>query len=510
MQAKTREVVVPKFYRPWPHQQNAWRRRASGLFQYDIKLWCRQAGKDTDDIQHANKMSWDNPGLQTAYVGLDNVWVNNNIFKKYIDGRTFWADYPEEYIDPKDTNKEVFFLNNPPDKAPSRVKYIGFLNDEAIIGSSYDRFYISEASLYKRNAFQYVEPIWDRKLKMGGKLFVGMNGTPRGTRNVLYDFLRTYTGCEDPADFPGAHMLPTGNCYVDLVKIQDIMVPDGTGGYRRLYTDEELEHLKDRYLRAYGNLNLYYQENECNFTVVNAGLVYQGIEALQNEGRFCKQNLDSSKPVYAAFDISSKDKMTDATAGVIFQFINGRMIIYDIYEARGKSFVECMAEISTKPYFHLIRFVALPWDSERSASSETPIEEARRMFPNINWHALSKERVDRGIDLVRRQMPNMIINSENCDYLLECFMNYEYKRLEKADDWAPRPNHNKYSHLMDAVRYAVMAINEMEYLQMNDVGGPRETADHYGGFYDETPTERPPIPITYGKPKRSNSGLYYY
>ena len=93
------------------------------------------------------------------------------------------------------------------------------------------------------------------------------------------------------------------------------------------YTDEELEHLKDRYLRAYGNLNLYYQENECNFTVVNAGLVYQGIEALQNEGRFCKQNLDSSKPVYAAFDISSKDKMTDATAGVIFQFINGRMII---------------------------------------------------------------------------------------------------------------------------------------------------------------------------------------
>lgn len=450
MQSRTREITVPQYYQPWPHQQAAWKRRASGLYHYDIKLWCRQAGKDTDDIEQSMKWSWDTPGLQTAYVGLDNVWINNNIFKKYIDGRTFWKDYPEQYIDVKDTNKEVYFTNNPQDQAPSRIKFIGFLNDEAVIGSSYDKFFISEVSLYKRNAFQYLEPIWDRKLKVTNKLFVGMNGTPRGTKNVLYDFLKTYTGCDEPEGFPGAHMRPTGNVYVDVVKIQDIFVPDGHGGYQRLYTDEELEQLKDRYLRAYGNLNLYYQENECDFTVVNAGLVYQGIEKLKEEGRYRRFNLDSSKPVYAAFDISSKDKTTDATAGIIFQVINGMMFIYDIYEARGQAFVQCMADLSKRPYFHLIRFVALPWDSERSASSETPIEEARKMFPNINWHALSKERVDRGIDLVRRQMPNMLINSDNCEYLEECFMNYEYKRLEKADDWSPKPVHNKYSHLMDA------------------------------------------------------------
>lgn len=507
MEAASQNIVIPRFYKPWLHQQKAWQRRKSGLYHYDFKLWCRQAGKDTDDIEHAMKGSWDIPGLQTAYIGLDNVWVNNNIFKKYIDNRRFWDDYPEQFIDVKETNKEVYFTNNDKDKAPSRIKFIGFLNDEQIIGSSYDRFYISEASLYKHNAFQYVEPIWDRKIAMGKELFVGFNGTPRGTRNVLYDLLRTYTGCDDPADFPGPH----GDCYVDLVKIQDIKIPDENGNLRPLYTDEELEKLKDRYLRAYGNLNLYYQENECDFNTVNAGLVYQGIEALQNEKRFTRFNLDTSKPVYAAFDISSKNTATDATAGIIFQLINGMMFIYDIYEVRSKSFVECFSEVMQRPYGHLIRMVALPWDSERSASSETPKEEAERMFPNIVWHSLSKERVDRGIDLVRRQLPNMVINSDKCDYLMECFNNYEYKRLDSLDDWSPKPIHNKYSHLMDALRYAVMLIKEKEYLQLNDSGHPRNIEDHYGGFDDDWNEYDTTYPATYRKRvKKSDGGLYYY
>ena len=150
--------------------------------------------------------------------------------------------------------------------------------------------------------------------------------------------------------------------------------------------------------------------------------------------------------------------MSDATSCVVFQYINGRMIIYDWYEERGKALVECVQELAARPYFHLIRFAALPWDSERSASSETPIEECRKMFPNINWHALDQERVDRGIALVRNLMPNMIINSDLCDWVLECFESYEYKYLSAVDDWSPKPLHNRYSHLMDAVRYAAMSI----------------------------------------------------
>lgn len=460
------QVEVPIYYRPWPHQQRSWIRRRKGLYNYDVNLWCRQAGKDTDDIQWDLSWAWDHPGTQQAYVGLDNVWINNNIFKKYIDNRTHWMDYPDDLIDPKDTQKEVFMLNNPPGTAPARIKFIGFLNDSGVIGSAYDAWTISEMGLYRRNAFEYITPIWERKEALGVPFMVTLNGTPRGMRNVYYDMLRVLTGCDDPADFPGAH----GNCYVDKVTIEDLMIPDGHGGFKPMYTPADIEKLQDRYLRADGNLNRFFQENYVEFTKVNSSLVYQGIEKLKDEGRFMPYNLQTDRPVYMSWDISSKGKMTDATSCIVFQYINGRFLIYDWYETRGKPLIECVQELSARPYFHFIRFAALPWDSERSASSETPIEECRKAFPNINWHALDQERVDRGIAIVRRLMPNMVINSDLCDYVLECFESYEYKRLEALDDWSSKPVHNRFSHLMDAVRYGAMSINEIDYLQLNAYG----------------------------------------
>lgn len=503
---------IPLHYDPWPHQVLSWRRREEGRYKFDVKLWCRQAGKDTDDIQWALYTAWNNPGIQQAYVGLDNVWINNNIFKKYIDGRTHWMDYPEQYIDPKDTAKEVLMKNNPQGVAPSRIKFIGFLNDAGLIGSAYDRFLISEYSLYGRNAFQYIEPIWERKMKTRDDFSVCINGTPRGMRNIFYDFLRTYTGEDDPALFPGGHSYNGVDVYVDKITIEDLMMPDGHGGYRRMYTDEDIERLKDRYLRAYGDLNLFNQENYVDFTTVNSGLVYKGIEKLKGDRRFVPTNLDTSRPVYMAWDISSKGKVSDATACIVFQYINGRMIIYDWYEERGKALVECVQDLAARPYFHTIRFAALPWDSDRSASSETPIEECRKVFPNINWHALQQERVDRGIALVRRELPNMVINSDLCDWVLECFESYEYKFLSAADDWAARPKHDRHSHIMDAVRYAAMSVKEIAYLNLNDDGSDGMVAGTYD-YMDERGSlsgERLHIPATYMRTEnRGDKGFFY-
>lgn len=494
-------IQVPRFYTPWPHQVESWKRRRSGKYTYDVKLWCRQAGKDTDDLQWLMKKSWDTPGSQSAYVGLNNVWIKNNIFKKTIDSRTHWMDYPADYIDVKDTQREVSFLNNPPDKAQSRIKFIGFANDEGLIGSSYDNFVVSEASLYRHNAFQYVEPIWDRKVALGAPLSVMFNGTPRGMRNVFFDILKSWTKKEDPHDFPGDH----GDCYVDKVTIEDLVVPDGHGGWRKMYDEEDIEKLKDRYIRAYGDLNLFYQENYCDFTVVNSGLVYKQIEALRNEGRYCKVNFVPSQPVYMAWDISSKGKTSDATACIVYQYVNGRMLILDWYEARGMPLVDCVQAVAARDYFNLIRFAALPWDSERSASSETPIEECRRVFPNITWHALSMERVDRGINLVRQLMPNMMIDSEKCEWVMECFESYEYAWLGMYEDWSPKPKHDRHSHLMDAVRYAAMAINEIDYLQLNSVGIDDRKASEYRYFNDE-PKEKPSI----WKPKVKDEKTFLY
>lgn len=509
MEPRTKLLRIPRYFDPWPYQAEAWRRMDSGKYVYYFKNWARQLGKDTTDIQHCMNGAWKNPGSQSVYVGLDNVWINENIFKKVLDQpvpHRHWDEYPPDYIEHKDTQKEILMLNNPEGIAEARIKFIGFLNDQQLIGSSYDRFYISETSLYKDKAFAFIQPIWDRKLAMGKDLLVNFNGTPRGMRNVYWDLMRTYTGCDEEELMPGEHITQYGRVYVDRVRIQDAMIPDGHGGLKRLYTDAMIDDLKARYYREYGNLNLYEQENECSFKTVNAGLVYLGIQRLIDEGRYTRFNIDTSKPVYIAFDIGSKAKTTDATAAVIYQYINGMMFIYDYYEARGKPLTECVAELTTKDYFHHIRMGILPWDSERSASSETPIEEVRRMFPSIKWHALDKERVDRGISQVRKMLPNMMINSTYCDWLLECFLNYEYKRLEAADDWAAKPKHTKHSHLMDAVRYGVMGLNEIKYFQLNADGSDPEVAGYYGGFYDD-PEPEPSIPLTWKKPDKKPNDM---
>jgi hypothetical protein len=508
-QAQPNKLIIPRFYRPWPHQQQAWRRRLSGKYHYYFKLWSRQAGKDTDDIQYELKRAWDNPGTQGVYVGIDNGWVKENIFKKYIEGRTHWMDYPDDKMEVKDTDRRVIMLNNPEDKAPATIKFIGFLNDQALIGSSYDAFTVSELSLYPREAFKFVEPIWNSKIGRGLPLSVSFNSTPRGMNNLLFDMLRKYTKQDEPDLFEGEH----GDVYVDIQRIGDLKGMDGES----LYEPEYIEELKGRYQREFGNLNMFNQEYMVDFLTVNAGLVYQGLEQLVKEGRYMDFNLDTTKPVYMAWDISSKDKMTDWTSCIVYQWIYGKLFLYDYFEDRGKAFVDCVSQLQERGYFRYIKVGVLPWDSERSASSETPIEEARRIWPDIMWHSLSKERVDRGIAEVRRLLPNTVIrknyNENGIDWLMECLGNYEYKRLEAMDDWAATPKHNRYSHICDSVRYAVMGIKEIAYLNLPEDGRQVKVPRYYEAGEDapEQPSGlswQQPSPLAKQR-KREEEELYY-
>lgn len=486
--SNTQEIILPKYYRPRPHQARVWPLRNSGKYNYFFKIDCRQSGKDTDDIEYAQDFCWWHRGTQAVYIGLDNVWIKENIWKKTIRDengyeRAHWANYPLSEKDIKPTEREILF-HNPynfdgtkaeKDLAPSRLKFIGFLNDQQLIGSSYRLWTMSEASLYRDDAWSYIQPIWENQEAEGNPFLININGTPRGVRNIYYDMLSTYTGETDPEAFPGEH----GNVYVEKTTIHDLLVPDGKGGWRKLYSPERIEQLKDRIQRQYGNLNLFHQEYECNFLTVKAGLVYQAVELLGKEDRIRNFNFREDKPVYMAWDIASKGKSTDASSCIIYQYFDHQMMIIDYYEERGKALVECIDDLVMKPYFKHIKFAALPWDAERSASSKSPIEEAKERFPHINWHALSKDSVERGITLVRRQLPNMIIHKDNCKRLYDAFMNYEYTFIDKNNDWSPKPKHNWASHAMDAMRYACMALGEISYYALNDDGSVPDIEPSY-------------------------------
>lgn len=470
-------IQVPLHYETRPYQRAAWSRRLSGKIDIDVRIWHRQAGKDTDDIQDCLFQAYMQPGTQSAYIGLDNKWIRRNIWDKYINGRTHFDSYPEDLRDVNKTMQQVKFLNNPDDKAPALVQYIGFKESESLIGSSYDRFYISELSLYRRGAFDFIYPIWDLKMVNGEPLFVAANFTPRGLSNVAADFLTAYTGTDDPSRWPGLHKEGMYNVYVDWMPADRSVKSDGT----RLFSDEQLESIRQRYVRALGNDLLFRQEYLCEFLAVNAGLVFPGIEKVREEKRYTPYNLDPSKPVYMAWDISSKDKQTDWTSCIVFQYYNGRMFIFDWFEDNRKAVVECVQSLANRDYFHLIRAACLPWDSDRSGSSTSPIEECRRAFPNITWHKLDRSYVSDGINRGRSLLGNAIINSVKCDWLMECFENWEYRELTSANDWSAQPKHDRYSHLMDAFRYAADFLAQVSYLQEAS-GKPPKMPSYYSSW----------------------------
>jgi hypothetical protein len=449
---------VPFYFTPRPQQQEAWWRMDSGDYDYYFKVWHRQFGKDSLDIQHSCTNAFLKPGTQTAYVGPDNKWIRRNVWDKYLDGRRHWASYPAEIIDPKETQQQVKFHNNGEDKAEALIQFIGLKESESLVGSSYDFFYFSDLSLFKRRALDYLPPIWDNKITQKQPLLVSFNLTPRGMSNISADMLRAYTGCDDPADWPGAH----GRVFVDVMDAQHSLLGDGT----RLYSDEDLEKIRQRSIRADGNDNRFRQEMMVEFLTTDAGLVYPASEYIRSENRFSPFNLSPAHPVYMAWDISSKGKESDWTTAIIFQYYDGKLFIFDEYRDNRKSVVACVQELAGRDYFHRIRAAALPWDADRSGSENSPYVECRNVFPNIDWRLLKRGYQVDGINDVRNQLPNTYINSNHCDWLMECLESWEYMERSSGDDWGP-PKHDIYSHTLDALMYCVNMLKQIPYLRTN-------------------------------------------
>ena len=74
----------------------------------------------------------------------------------------------------------------------------------------------------------------------------------------------------------------------------------------------------------------------------------------------------------------------------------------------------------------------------------------------------------------------MVINSSKCEWLMECFENYEYRELSSSDDWSATPKHDRYSHLMDAMRYCADFIEMFPRIRVGSSVGVTNMPSHYG------------------------------
>ena len=471
-------AVFPQFYKPRPYQAEAhamWQAKRVGVVVYP-----RQTGKDVamsiEECQSALKT----PKTTGVYVSLNNPMIRDILWDKtYLDPvsgqyvRMLQDNVPAELCSWQATSMTGSFSNK------SRLKLQGYFQsgqDRNGVGTSFQRYNFTELALFTReDPLPRLMPIIQNEAEPK-KLRVA--STPRGKRrNPLWQLMQSMEGNSE---------------YGIIIRtIDDLNEMMRREGLAPVLSQQRLEEIQDSYMKRYGNDRMFNQEYHVDFGEMDAAAVY-GEAYLQmiSDGRLVDFNLHPGHPVYVSFDIGSSGMHSDATSWIAFQWYNGKLFLFDCGEGHGKALPEYVDVLREKPWFNRIARIILPWDGEHheKAINATPADMMREKFPNVSvlkkssavWRvpdSRSKwgdEITD--IQATRMQLYNTLVHKTNCDWLSECFENFKYEFNYKLQEWTEKPLHDKYSHMMDALRYAVQATRELEFfgghLEVVGGGGP--------------------------------------
>ena len=472
----------PVHYRPRPYQAEAhemWQRKRIGAVVFP-----RQTGKDVAMSIEECMSALKTPKTTGVYVSLNNPMIRDILWDKtYLDPvsgqyvRMLQDNVPPELCTWQATSMTGSFSNK------SRLKLQGYFQsgqDRNGVGTSFQRYNFTELALFTReDPLPRLMPIIQNEAEPK-KLRVA--STPRGKRrNPLWQLMQSMEGNSE---------------YGIIIRtIDDINEMMRRAGEPPVLTQERLEQIRDAYLKRFGNDRMFEQEYYCSFEEMDAAAVYgEAYSKLLEEKRNTDFNIDPGHPLYVAFDIGSSGIHSDATAWIAFQWFNGKLFLYDCGEGHGKALPEYVDVLRAKPWFNRLQAIILPWDAEHheKAINTTPADMLRLVFPRVAVLAKSNkvfklpgsrqsdfaEITD--IQKVRMQLYNTIIHETNCQWLMECLENFKYEFNTKLQMWSDKPLHDKYSHMMDALRYAVQATSELDFFegQFFDVGSTSKVMDY--------------------------------
>ena len=455
----------PQHYRPRPYQaelHQMWRSKRVG-----VAVFPRQSGKDVSMSMEMVERRLRMPKTTGTYISLDNPMIKDILWDKtYLDPDTnqyiqmLQDNVHPSLVDWKNTVMEGRFSNG------SRLKLQGYFQngrDKNGVGTSFQDYAFTELALFTReDPLPRLMPIITGENEQK-KLMVA--STPRGRRkNPLWQLM---TSLEGDKEFQ-----------VIVRTIDDLNEMMTREGLAPVRSEAQLELDREAYLKRFGNDRMFLQEYYCSFEEMDAAAVYgEAYMQLIKEERNVTFNLNSAHLVYVAFDIGASGMHSDATSWVAFQWYNGRLFLYDCGEGHGKALPEYVDDLQQKHWFPQLQQIILPWDGEHheKAINTTPADMMRQRFPNVAvlaksnkvWKIPGSRQGDydiiTDIQQVRMSLYNTLIHSENCDWLLECLENYKYEFNTKLQEWSGKPLHDKYSHMMDALRYAVQATKELEF-----------------------------------------------
>lgn len=439
-----------------------WREKRIG-----VAVFPRQSGKDVSMSMEMVEGLLRTAKTTGAYISLDNPMIRDILWDKtYLDPET--GDYvrmlqdnvPPGYASWANTVMEGRFSND------SRLKLQGYFQngrDKNGVGTSFQRYAFTELALFDReDPLPRLMPIISGEHEQK-KLMVA--STPRGRRqNPLWQLMQSFEGEKD--------------FQVIIRTIDDLNEMMTREGLQPVRSQAQLEVDREAYRRRFGNDRMFFQEYYCSFDEMDAAAVYgEAYMELIKDGRSTTFNLNPAHPVYVAFDIGASGQHSDATSWIAFQWINGRLFLFDCGEGHGKALPDYVDDLQQKPWFPKLKQIILPWDGDHheKAVNTTPADMMRQRFPNVAvlaksnkvWKIPGNQSMNSDlvtdIQQVRMQLYNTVIHELNCEWLLTCLEQYKYEFNRKLQEWSAKPLHDKHSHMMDALRYVVQATKELDF-----------------------------------------------
>ena len=453
-------------------------------YRVGVAVFPRQSGKDVAASMEQCQARLKYPKTLGVYVAPDRPSIKNILWDKtYFDPESqqqiqmLQDNVPQDLVRWANTDLEGRFSNK------SMLKLQGWFQsgrNENGVGTAFRDYTFTELSLFTReDPIPRLMPIITSENEGDPKRLMAV-ATPRGKRNnPLWKLMESLKGDE--------------NFKVLIRTIDDLNEMMRKEGLPPVRSEEQLEKDRDSYLRRFGNARMFEQEYYVSFEEMDAAAVYgEALAKMLQERRNEPFNLNPAHPVYIMFDIGASGKHSDATAWIAFQWYNQKLFIYDAGEGHGKALPEYVDILQEKPYFNKIAYMILPWDANHheKAVNTTPADMMRERFPNIAvlargtniWTAQGLPTGNEAdlitmVQQVRLQMYNTYINGipddeklnllrltkPNADLVIECMENYKYRYDNVKQEWTPYPVHDKFSHIMDCVRYAVQATQEMDF-----------------------------------------------
>ena len=441
----------------------------------------RQSGKDTAGSMENVEARLRFPKTTGVYIAPDKPSIRNILWDKtYFDPvsrqqvQMLQDNVPTDLVDWKNAVMEGRFTNK------SILKLEGYFQsgrEQNGVGTSFQDYTFTELSLFTReDPIPRLMPIITGENGDQKRLMIA--STPRGKRqNPLWQLIQSMEGDK--------------NFQLILRTIDDLNEMQRREGLPLVRSPEQLELDRELYLRRFGNARMFEQEYYVSFEEMDAAAVYgEALSRLLAEKRDAGFNINPAHPVYVAFDIGASGYHSDATAWIAFQWYNNKLFLYDCGEGHGKALPEYVDDLQQKHWFSKLAYIILPWDASHheKAVNTTPADMMRERFPNVAvlargtniWTAKgmpsSKESdTITMVQQVRLALYNTYINGlseeqkkkpnkpNNCDLVIECMENYKYAFDNKKQEWTPYPVHDKYSHIMDCLRYVVQATQDLDF-----------------------------------------------